>query len=144
MPTNKILFSTDFSRLSDAALPLATSLARDRGAELIFVHVQEPPTAYAAGELYYGPLEPNTKALQQMLDAVQPTDPKVPCSRRIEMGDPAREITRVAEEEGVDLIVISSHGRTGLSRVLMGSVAEAVVRRASCPVLTFKQPHHKP
>jgi len=55
-------------------------------------------------------------------------------------GDPAAEIVRVAEERDVDLIVISSHGRTGLGRIIFGSTAEAVVRRARCPVLVVKPP----
>ena len=79
MPTNKILFSTDFSRLSDAALPLATSLARDHGTELIFVHVQEPPTAYAAGELS-GPLRNPTpnRPCSKCSTRFSPPTPKSP------------------------------------------------------------------
>ena len=139
MPAKKILFCTDFSRLSDAALPLATSLARDRKAELVVIHVQEPPTVYAAGELYYGPLEPDKETLQELLHRVTPADPAVICIHQMVFGDPATEIVRVAKDEGVDMIVMSTHGRTGLSRMLMGSVAEKVVRRAPCPVVTFKQ-----
>ena len=62
MPAKKILFCTDFSRLSDAALPLATSLARDRGASLVILHVQEPPTVYAAGECTTAPSNPTRNA----------------------------------------------------------------------------------
>lgn len=120
-------------------MPVVTSLARDRDAELVILHVQEPPTAYAAGELYYGPVEPDIDALKQLLHAIKPSDPQVTHRHRIVQGDPATEIVRVAEEEGVDMIVMSTHGRKGLTRVLMGSVAEAVVRRANCPVLTLKQ-----
>jgi nucleotide-binding universal stress UspA family protein len=54
------------------------------------------------------------------------------------MGDPAGEIVRIAAEEGVDMIVLGTHGRSGISRMLMGSVAEGVVRRASCPVLVSR------
>ncbi len=141
--TRKVLLPTDFSHLSDVALPLATSLARDRNAELVILHVQEPPTAYAAGELYFGPLEPDSESLRQTLVQVQPTDLSVPCTHRLVMGDPAREIVRVAEEENVELIVMSSRGRTGLAPVLMGSVAERVVRGAQCPVLVCKSPAAK-
>ena len=137
MPIKRILFPTDLSHLSDAGLPLATTIARDRGAELLILHVQEPPAA--AGEWCYGLLEPDTEAIKQMLDKVKPTDPRVPCTHRMVTGDPATEIMRGAAEEGVDMIVMSTHGRTGLPRVLMGSVAEAVVRRAPCPVVTIKQ-----
>ena len=78
-----------------------------------------------------------------MLEKIKPADPKVQYVHRMVTGDPATEIVRVAKEEGVDLIVMSTHGRSGLTRVLMGSVAELVVRRAECPVLTFKQPAAK-
>ena len=139
----RILFPTDFSRLSDAALPLATSIARDRQAEIIILHIQEPPAAYAAGELYFGPMEPDTQALRQTLESVTPNDPNVVCIHHLVMGDPAKEIVRVADEEEVEMIVMSTRGRTGLAHVLMGSVAEKVVRRASCPVLVFKSPPHR-
>jgi universal stress protein A len=133
-----ILFPTDFSSTSDAALSTATSLARDRGAQLIILHVEEPPAAYAAGEWYYGPLEPDPGALRQMLDKIKPTDPNVPCIHELSIGEPAAEIVRVAEEENAEMIVMSTHGRTGLTRLLTGSVAEKVVRKAKCSVLVFK------
>jgi nucleotide-binding universal stress UspA family protein len=75
-----------------------------------------------------------------MLDQLLPSESDVQCERRLLMGDPATEIVALAEEENVDLIVMGTHGRTGIKRLLMGSVAEAVVRRASCPVFTYKQP----
>ena len=141
MKAKKILFPTDFSTHSDAGMKHATSLARDTGAKLIIVHVEEPPTAYGGGEMYYGIPEPDTDALQRMLEAVVPTSPEVPYEHRLIIGDPATEIVRLANDEHVDMIVMGTHGRTGLSRLLMGSVAEAVVRRSDCPVFTFKQPH---
>lgn len=144
MKAKKILFPTDFSTPSDAGLAHATSLARDTGATLLIVHVEEPPTAYGGGEMYYGIPEPDTAALQRMLEAVVPTDPDVPFEHRLIIGDPATEVVRLAHDEHVDMIVMGTHGRTGLSRLLMGSVAEAVVRRAECPVFTFKQPHEAP
>ena len=140
MSAKKILVPSDFSQASDAILPLATSIVRDRDAEILFVHVQEPPVAYAAGELYYGPIEPDADALKQMLNRLQPTDPKVPCRHQMLLGEPATEIVRMAEDLGVDMIVMGTHGRSGLARMLMGSVAEKVVRRATCPVLTVKEP----
>lgn len=143
MKAKKILFPTDFSHASDEVLPHATALARDTGATLIILHVEEPPLAYGGGELYYGIPEPNTDALQQMLEKIKPADPNVQFVHRMVTGDPATEIVRVAQDEGADLIVMSTHGRSGLTRVLMGSVAELVVRRSSCPVLTFKQPAEK-
>jgi nucleotide-binding universal stress UspA family protein len=73
-----------------------------------------------------------------MLEAVKPPDLSIRFEHKLLMGTAADEIVRAAEEGGVDLIVIGTHGRTGLKRVLMGSVAEAVMRRATCPVLTLK------
>jgi nucleotide-binding universal stress UspA family protein len=67
-------------------------------------------------------------------------DLQVRVEHRLEEGDPATQILRVAQETGCDLIALGTHGRTGLDRLLMGSVAEQVVRRASCPVLTVKAP----
>ena len=141
MKDRSILFCTDFSRLSDGALPLATMLAREKQADLIVLHVQEPPTAYMAGEFYYGPLEPDKEALNQLLNRVVSADPNVACKHEMALGDPPTEILRVAKDNHVEMIVMSSHGRTGLERILLGSVAEKVVRRAKCPVLIFKQPH---
>ena len=143
MKANKILFPTDFSHTGDAALGLATALARDTGATLVIVHVEEPPMAYGGGELYYGVPEPATEDLRKMLHEIKPADPEVPHEHRLITGEPASAVVHLAEEEGVDMIVLGTHGRTGLSRLLMGSVAEAIVRRAKCPVLTYKQPANK-
>ena len=140
MKAKTIIFPTDFSSSSDAALAHATSLARDTGARLLIVHVAEPPTTYGGGEMYYGVLEPNLNELLRMLHAVHAEDPAVACEHRLLAGDPASAITELARKENADLIVMGTHGRTGLVRLLMGSVAEAVVRRAPCPVFTFKQP----
>ena len=141
MKMNKILFPTDFSHTGDAALGYATALAKATGASLLIVHVEEPPMAYGGGEMYYGVTEPDYAELERMLQQIKPSDPSVPCQRRLAPGEPARPIVEIAQEEGVDLIVLGTHGRTGLRRLLMGSIAEAVVRRATCPVLTLKEPH---
>ena len=132
----KILFATDFSEISQAALAYATSLARDTGARLMIVHVEEPPAAYAAGEmLVIQPQVPNPE-LGRMLAKIAPGGLRYEHQHLI--GNPADEIVRVAEENNVDLIVIGTHGRKGLSRLLTGSVAELVLRHARCPVLAVK------
>jgi nucleotide-binding universal stress UspA family protein len=135
----KILFPTDFSIAADAGLPEAEALAKARGAALVVLHVQEPMLAYD-GALYYGPLEPTTETLDKMLHQIVPVDKTIPVQHRLTMGDPATEIVRTANEEHVDMIVMGTHGRRGLSRLLMGSVAESVIRHAPCPVLTYKTP----
>jgi nucleotide-binding universal stress UspA family protein len=144
MRIRKILFPTDFSHCGDAALETATSLARDNKAKLLIVHVQEAPPAYAGGEMYYGIPSPRTADLKEMLVKVKPGDPGVGYDHRLLAGEPAEAILRCAQGEEVDLIVMGTHGRTGFSRFIMGSVAEAVVRAAKCPVLTFKQPACEP
>jgi nucleotide-binding universal stress UspA family protein len=131
------LFPTDFSTAAEAGLAEAETLAKARGATLLILHVQEPMMAFDCA-LYYGPLEPATETLDRLLHEVTPSDPTIRVQHRLSMGDPATEIVRVANEEKVDLIVMGTHGRTGFSRLLMGSVAEQVVRHAPCPVLTYK------
>jgi nucleotide-binding universal stress UspA family protein len=138
MNAHNILFPTDFSTLGQTALEMATSLARDRGAKLLIVHVEEPPMAYGGCEFYNGLDEPNREELQRMLSKVVPTDLSVGYEHRLMIGTPAGAIVHMAEKEGVDMIVMPTHGRTGLLRMLMGSVAEEVVRKAKCPVLTVK------
>ncbi len=138
MNTNKILYPTDFSTAGHTALEMATSLARDRGATLVIMHVEDPTMAYGGGELYYGIDEPDKQELKRMLSEVVPTDSAVAYEHRLMIGSPAHAILEMADRENADLIVMATHGRTGLFRMLMGSVAEEVVRKAKCPVLTVK------
>ena len=139
MANGTIIFPTDFSTASDAALPHAEALARQSHARLLIVHVEEPPLAYGAGELYYGLPEPSSERIQKMLEDVRPCDQAVPFAHRLTIGDPAGEIVRLAEDERAEMIVMGTHGRTGMTRLLMGSVAEAVVRRSPCPVLVYRE-----
>jgi nucleotide-binding universal stress UspA family protein len=140
MNAKKILFPTDFSHTGDAALAFATMLAKESQGQIIVVHAQESPLAYGGGEMYYGIPEPSTEELMTMLHEIKPADPTVPVEYRLVMGVPEEAIVRLAEEEEVDMIVLGSHGRTGITRLLLGSVAEAIVRKAHCPVLVYKQP----
>lgn len=142
MNWKKILFATDFSPASEAALRYATALARDSAALLLIAHVEEVPTPYLGGEMYFTQPEYPNPEIRKMLEAVVPPDKNVRYEHRLVMGIAADDIARLAEEEKADLIVIGTHGRTGLSRVLMGSVAESVMRMATCPVLTIKAPSH--
>jgi nucleotide-binding universal stress UspA family protein len=144
MNINRILFSTDFSHASDAALPLATSLARDHDARLLIVHVQEPAPAYGGGEMYYGIPEPTSHQLREMLHQIVPADPDVCYEHHLITGIPSQALVEFAKEQDVDLIVMGTHGRSSLTRMLMGSVAESVVRRAPCPVLTLRPTAKQP
>jgi len=138
MNARKILYPVDFSTSGQTALEMATSLARDRGATLVILHIEEPPMAYGGGEFYYGIEEPSREELRRMLAEVVPADPNVPVERHLMIGSPATSIVEMARREHVELIVMATHGRTGLTRLLMGSVAEEVVRKAECPVLIVK------
>jgi nucleotide-binding universal stress UspA family protein len=139
LPIRTVLHPTDFSAYSDFAFRLACSLARDYGARLVVVHVVTPP-AVAYGE-FAVPLElPSEDELRERLQRVQAGDPKIQMEHHLLRGDAASEILRVAEETKCDVIVMGTHGRTGLGRLLMGSVAEQVVRKATCPVVTVKAP----
>jgi nucleotide-binding universal stress UspA family protein len=141
-PIRTILHPTDFSEYSQAAFQLACTLAHDHGARLILLHVATPPALVTYGELDRALERPSgyRRVLEQGLEKLQPPDSGTAVERRLEEGDPTAEILRLASEANCDLIVLGTHGRTGLSRLLMGSVAEQVVRRARCPVLTVKMP----
>ena len=90
--------------------------------------------------MYVGDGEGHREELKKNLVAVMPADPSIHFEHKLLVGDPATAIVQLAEDENADFLVIGTHGRTGLTRLLMGSVAEAVVRHAKCPVLTIKQP----
>ena len=146
-----ILLPTDFSDCANFALPYAAGIARATGASLICVHVVETVVP-AVG--YTGMSEPLPIAdiSEQLEDSAERELPKIAeceeCAglnveEVIVHGDAATEIVRVARERSVDLIVVSSHGRTGLGRILFGSTAEAVVRHATCPVLVVKPPQEE-
>jgi nucleotide-binding universal stress UspA family protein len=141
LPIRTIVHPTDFSESSQAAFRLACSVARDYGAPLLVVHVVRPPAtvAYEAGSMLFDP-ESYRDEMREKLDRVRPRHPGVRVGHRLAEGDPAAEILALAREAGCDLIVMGTHGRTGLGRLLLGSVAEQVVRKAACPVLTVKAP----
>jgi nucleotide-binding universal stress UspA family protein len=140
LPIHTFLHPTDFSDCSDSAFRLACALARDYGARLVVLHVAELP-AVVSGDgmlMIQYPIDP--EPLREQLQQLQPGDPKVPVEHRLVEGYPAEQILRVAAQTNCDLILMGTHGRTALNRLLMGSVAEQVVRKAPCPVLTVKTP----
>ncbi len=146
----RILWPTDFSALAKAALPYAVDLAADSVAELVLLHVLTPPVAYAGPEIpgaLWGELQQkNRVAAREELRrlAAQVKRPKVRVHTVLAEGVPFDQILKVAKRLRCDLIVVATHGRTGLAHVVMGSVAENVVRRATCPVLTVRPPRIKP
>jgi nucleotide-binding universal stress UspA family protein len=144
LPIHTILYPTDFSDRSEYAFPLACALARDYGARLVILHVAPAPTIiYAEGVIPPDP-EAASREARERLNRLTVPDADVRAERRLEEGTPAAEILRVAQQIHADLIVLGTHGRTGLTRLLMGSVAEQVVRQAPCPVLTLTAPFAAP
>src|SRR5438874_1488196 len=140
LPIHTILHPTDFSERSAFAFRLACALARDYDARLVLVHVAVVPVVlYGEGVVPAQP-EDYQEGLMRELHRLQPPDPSLRVEHLLKEGDPVTEILGVAREINADLIVMGTHGRTGLERLLMGSVAERVVRRAACPVLTVRTP----
>lgn len=138
MNVNHILCPFDFSPSSETALALASSLARENDAELHLVHVYDEPFAYTDEFSDVPPAD--LKVEQERWERTKPTVPGVVCRREFLVGPPVGTLLDYARAHNVDLIVMGTHGRTGVTRLLMGSVAEAVLRRADCPVMTVKQP----
>jgi nucleotide-binding universal stress UspA family protein len=140
-PLHVILHPTDFSERSQSAFRLAHALARDHGARLIVLHVGVPPVVVYGESVLPADTEAFSHALEEQLQQIRATDPHVRLEHELVLGsDAVTEILRVAGETPCDLIVMGTHGRTGLRRALLGSVAEQVMRRAPCPVLTVKMP----
>src|SRR5688572_4487155 len=142
-PFNNILVPTDFSEHSEEALRVAADLAQHYGASISLVHVYEP-VQYVMPEGYFFSPEQILRleaALRAQLAKAERAlaDASAP---RVEShlldGLAFSEIARFAKEHGSDLIVMGTHGRTGVKHVLMGSVAERVIRTAPCPVLVVK------
>jgi nucleotide-binding universal stress UspA family protein len=143
MDIRHILAPTDFSDYSKKVLSDALELARTFGAKLSLLHVVEPSP-------YLGEFTPPTMGadllsdlerqasdeLARMLPEAQ--NAQIEVTRSVVIGSPFRKIIETAEAEHVDLIVMATHGRTGLSHLLIGSVTERVVRTAPCPVLTIR------
>jgi nucleotide-binding universal stress UspA family protein len=132
----KILYPTDFSSYSNQAYFHAVGLAETYGASLTVVYVHKPGSAEAAGG--------DRRFWRSQLEQVRPGNPNIPVHHILLDGDPATEIARYAADAGIDVIVIGTHGRTGVDRLVMGSVAEKVMREATCSVLVVKLPKGAP
>jgi nucleotide-binding universal stress UspA family protein len=138
LPIRTILHPTDFSAPSAAAFQVACALARDYGARLVLLYVKPPDIVYGDGFILPPDPEPVRRELFDKLKALGPADPALRVERVLLEGDPAAGIVEKARELPCDVIVMGTHGRTGVGRLLLGSVAEVVLRRAPCPVLTVK------
>ena len=148
MEFKKILVTTDFSEFSLYAVPYAVEMARKFGAELILGHVIEPiigPADFAWGS--YNVAEIEAKSREYALENLEkvrkehfPHD--LQSSTWLGYGNPFKEVISYVKEEMCDLIVISTHGLTGLSHIIFGSTTEKIVRKSPVPVLTVRDPKH--
>jgi len=146
MIIRSILLPTDFSGCAETAVPYAASLARLMKARLVCLHVVEtivPPVGYAAVAEPLPVVDIGGQLEESATRELPKLGARAECAgldveEVLVHGDAASEIVRVARERDIDLIVISSHGRTGWGRMLFGSTAESVVRHAHCPVLVVK------
>ena len=136
-----ILHPTDFSPGSAAAFAYACDLARDFDGRLIVLHVLDAGVPMVAeGVVLPSNLDELREAAWRDLDAVHPADSAIRFERVLREGPTVAEILDAAQGLGADLIVMGTHGRTGLGRLFLGSVTEEVLRKAPCPVLTLKAP----
>src|SRR5260370_41165020 len=138
-----ILHPTDYSENSAYAFKVALSLAEQHRATLYVAHVVESlgPELVTVGEAAtQRQPEGHVRHLwQELLQVKPPTGSPVTVKHVLGEGEPAAEVAAIAKKYGCDLIVISTHGRTGLERLLMGSIAEKIVRLAPCAILTVKR-----
>jgi nucleotide-binding universal stress UspA family protein len=139
-PIRTILHPTDFSVHSGCAYRVALALAHNYGARLIVLHVATPPAAICAEGAPSVDPEAFREMLHEQLLRMLAVEACVPMAYRLVDGDAATEILRAAKQSRCDLIVMGARGRTSLGRLLIGSVAERVMRKAACPVLTVKTP----
>jgi nucleotide-binding universal stress UspA family protein len=147
---HKILVPTDFSKSSANALTYGAAFATRFGAELHLLHVVQDlalfiPEAVMLAPPMMPPVEQFVSAARTALERTiqELATPELRIQPEVAEGTPFEEIIRFAREKDIDLIVMGTHGHTGLAHLFMGSVAEKVVRRAPCPVLTVRHPEHE-
>jgi len=139
------MYATDLSPAARPAFARALQLAKQDRARLVLLHVLMPPSPFLGDELPASFVDLQVRARReverQLADLVaQAKKAGVPVEPRIVEGEPSEEILRAARRHRADMIVMGTHGRTGLGRVFMGSTAERVLQRATCPVCTVRAP----
>jgi len=141
LPIRTILCPVDFSENSKPAFHLACALARDYKARLHVINVAPLPGFYGEGIVIVRTEKSKEEALSRLKD-LQASEPSLEMQYHLREGEPFLEILETAKRIKSDLIVMGTHGWTGLNRLLMGSVAEQVMRKATCPVLTINSKAH--
>jgi len=142
---NNILAPIDFSDYSKNALKYAAEFAKEFNAKLYLVYVVEPmiyPADFSMGQIAIPStdIDLNTRAEQELTNLSKTLDSGLVIESLIKTGKPFVEIIETAKEKDIDLIIIATHGHTGVEHLLFGSTAEKVVRKAPCPVLTLREP----
>ncbi len=143
---NKILVPIDFSDYSKSALKYAVNFIKQFNAELILIYVVEPviyPPDFSMGQIAIPSvdLEMDKRAVEELNKLAKKEIPsEIKVKSLVKTGKPFIEIIETAAEEDIDLIIIATHGHTGVEHILFGSTAEKVVRKAPCPVLTLREP----
>jgi nucleotide-binding universal stress UspA family protein len=141
-----ILVPTDFSLHAEEAFRMAHELAKATGAGLVVFHVSRPPAVVSDGTPGLStPADVVGKDVWDRLRKFQPSDPAVRVEHEVIVADrpDASHILRILQQRGCDLIVMGTHGLTGLRHLLFGSLTQDVVRQAQCPVMVVKVPVHK-
>jgi nucleotide-binding universal stress UspA family protein len=147
---HRILVPTDFGKSSDNAMTYALAFAQKFGAEVWLLHVVQDLSLFIPEAVFVTP--PPAPPVEQFITAARAALERVVARLNahgvgvhpeVGVGPPYDEIIRCAKEKEIDLIVMGTHGHTGLAHVFLGSVAEKVVRRAPCPVLTVRHPEHE-
>lgn len=135
-----ILHPTDFSEKSRYSFQVACQLARQNQATLLVLHVMMPGVAPLTGPTADPRLSAESESAVGQFPWPRAADPQLRVDYRVTEGDAPEEVLRFAQAEHCDLIVMGSHGRSGVERLLVGSVAEEILRKATCPVLVVKAP----
>jgi nucleotide-binding universal stress UspA family protein len=138
MKAKKILCPVDFSPCSNVAFKHAVELARCSGAMLVLAHVAAPPPTYISGFAGYGALPPYDPEPDARLEKLESPDARVKVERVHLVGIEGEAVVKYAEQAGCDMIVMGTHGYGGITKFLLGSVAEYVMRHAKCPVVMIK------
>jgi nucleotide-binding universal stress UspA family protein len=147
---HRILVPTDFGKSSENALTYGLAFAQMFKAEVWLLHVVQDLAVFFPEAVFATP--PPAPPVEQFIAAARTALERVVTGLNVDgvtvhsevgVGPPYDEIVRFAKEKNFDLIVMGTHGHTGLAHVLLGSVAEKVVRRAPCPVLTVRHPEHE-
>lgn len=136
----RVLFPTDFSPYSEKGMPYAVHLCKEFGATLVLLHINDLPLILPEylPELSTSPTQDLEQYGKESLERLSAQVTEVPVETMQATGRPHTEIAKIVDEQDIDLVVMPTHGRSGISHLLLGSVAEKVIRAANCPVLTVR------